>query len=55
VTRVVADTNIFISALLAELAEKLRHKFAVSPPDAAAIRARLENDRTIGQHRHGDV
>jgi putative PIN family toxin of toxin-antitoxin system len=71
--RVVADTNIFISALmfgglpgrfldlalqrrftlvtsralLDELAEKLRGKFAVSEGDALAIRAKLESNATL--------
>ena len=71
--RVVADTNVFISALmfgglpgrfldlalrrkftlviskalLDELDEKLRGKFAVSESDALAIRARLEDNATV--------
>ena len=71
--RVVADTNVFISALvfgglpgrfldlalrrkftlviskalLDELDEKLRGKFAVSGSDALAIRARLEDNATV--------
>ena len=71
--RVVADTNIFISALLFgglpgeflrlallqeftlitssalldELGEKLRGKFAISDRDALAIRAKLESSATV--------
>jgi putative PIN family toxin of toxin-antitoxin system len=71
--RVVADTNVFISALmfgglpgrfldlalgrrftlvisealLDELDEKLRGKFAVSESDALAIRAKLEDNATV--------
>jgi hypothetical protein len=77
--RVVADTNVFISALmfgglpgvfldlalrrrftlvtsmalLDELDEKLRGKFAVSERDALAIRAKLEGNATLADPDFG--